>query len=48
MAEIQVPIGPQHPALEEPELFLLTVDGEQIVDAEMRIGYNHRGMEKSA
>jgi len=48
MAEIKVPIGPQHPALEEPELFLLTVDGEQIVDAEMRIGYNHRGMEKSA
>ena len=48
MAEIKVPIGPQHPALEEPELFLLTVDGEEIVDAEARIGYNHRGMEKSA
>jgi len=48
MAEVKIPIGPQHPALEEPELFVLTVDGEQIVDAEMRIGYNHRGMEKSA
>jgi len=48
MAEVKIPIGPQHPALEEPELFLLTVDGEEIVDAEMRIGYNHRGMEKSA
>lgn len=48
MAEVKIPIGPQHPALEEPELFLLTVDGEQIVDAEMRIGYNHRGIEKSA
>ena len=31
MSEIKVPIGPQHPALEEPELFLLTVDGEEIV-----------------
>lgn len=48
MAEIKVPVGPQHPALEEPELFMLTVDGEQIVDAELRLGYNHRGMEKSA
>ena len=48
MAEMKVPIGPQHPALEEPELFLLTVDGEEIVDCEARIGYNHRGMEKSA
>jgi len=48
MAEIKVPVGPQHPALEEPELFLLTVDGEEIVDVELRLGYNHRGMEKSA
>jgi len=48
MAEVKVPVGPQHPALEEPELFLLTVDGEEVVDCELRLGYNHRGMEKSA
>jgi membrane-bound hydrogenase subunit alpha len=43
----QVPIGPQHPALKEPENFLLTVDGEQIIDAKIRLGYVHRGGEKA-
>ena len=42
-----IPIGPQHPALKEPESFYFTVDGEVIVDVEPRIGYNHRGIEKA-
>lgn len=45
---VQIPIGPQHPALKEPGMFKLTVEGEKIVDAEVNIGYNHRGIEKIA
>jgi len=41
-----VPIGPFHPLLEEPELFRLHVDGETVVDIEVEIGWNHRGIEK--
>lgn len=41
-----VPIGPYHPLQEEPEFFILTVEGERVVDIELRIGYNHRGIEK--
>jgi len=45
--EFSIPIGPQHPALKEPESFLFKVDGEIVVDVEPRIGYNHRGIEKA-
>ena len=45
---VQVTIGPQHPALKEPESFLLTLEGEIIRDAGVRLGYNHRGIEKAA
>jgi len=41
-----IPIGPYHPLQEEPEFFILTVEGERVVDVELRIGYNHRGIEK--
>jgi NADH-quinone oxidoreductase subunit D len=43
-----VPIGPQHPALKEPGHFELTVDGEQVTAATVRLGYAHRGIEKAA
>lgn len=43
-----IPIGPQHPALKEPEHFKITVDGEIITDAIVRLGYAHRGIEKAA
>jgi NADH-quinone oxidoreductase subunit D len=46
MAKSVVPIGPWHPLQEEPELFTLTVDGETVVDIDVSIGYNHRGIEK--
>ncbi|MEW5936952.1 MAG: nickel-dependent hydrogenase large subunit [Candidatus Thermoplasmatota archaeon] len=45
MARVKIPVGPQHPALKEPENFTLTLDGEIVVDADVRIGYNHRGIE---
>ena len=43
-----VPIGPYHPALEEPVHARLYTSGEEITDAEVFIGYNHRGIEKLA
>ncbi|MDD4909699.1 MAG: nickel-dependent hydrogenase large subunit [Candidatus Omnitrophica bacterium] len=46
MAKTIIPIGPYHPLLEEPEFFTLTVDGETVVDIDVKIGYNHRGIEK--
>ena len=43
-----VPIGPYHPALEEPIHAKLYTEGELIKDAEVFVGYNHRGIEKLA
>lgn len=43
-----VPIGPQHPALKEPGHFLISVEGEIVTDAAVRLGYAHRGIEKAA
>ncbi|MBR3245001.1 MAG: nickel-dependent hydrogenase large subunit [Parasporobacterium sp.] len=43
-----IPIGPYHPALEEPVHAKLYTEGEEIKDAEVFIGYNHRGIEKLA
>jgi len=45
--EVKIPIGPQHPALKEPESFLITLRGEKITDMTVRLGYNHRGIEKA-
>jgi membrane-bound hydrogenase subunit alpha len=47
MAKVTIPLGPQHPALKEPESFSLTLDGERIVHMDVRLGYNHRGIEKA-
>jgi NADH-quinone oxidoreductase subunit D len=46
MSKTILPIGPYHPLQEEPEFFTLTVEGEQVVDIDVRLGYNHRGIEK--
>ena len=45
---VTIPIGPQHPALKEPECFTLILDGEKIMEMNFRLGYNHRGVEKAA
>jgi membrane-bound hydrogenase subunit alpha len=39
-------IGPFHPLQEEPEFFQLYVEGETVVDVDVRLSYNHRGIEK--
>lgn len=39
-------VGPFHPLQEEMEFFQLTLDGEKVTDIDVRISYNHRGIEK--
>jgi Ni,Fe-hydrogenase III large subunit/Ni,Fe-hydrogenase III component G len=41
-----VPVGPYFPTLEEPAYFRLFVEGEEVVGADYRGFYNHRGIEK--
>jgi membrane-bound hydrogenase subunit alpha len=47
MRKVVIPIGPQHPALKEPESFNVTLSGERIMAFSARLGYNHRGIEKA-
>jgi NADH-quinone oxidoreductase subunit D len=46
MKRTVIPVGPFHPIQEEPEFFQLTVEGERVVDMDVRLSYNHRGIEK--
>jgi membrane-bound hydrogenase subunit alpha len=48
MPRVTIPIGPQHPSLKEPESFAITLEGERIMSADVKLGYNHRGIEKAA
>jgi Ni,Fe-hydrogenase III large subunit len=41
----RIPIGPYHPALEEPYKLELVCDGETVRDAVMNVGFNFRGIE---
>ncbi len=45
---VEVPLGPLHMTSDEPGHFRLYLDGEHIVDADYRLFYVHRGMEKLA
>jgi len=45
--EFKIPIGPQHPALKEPTSFSVALKGEKIMGVDVRLGYNHRGIEKA-
>jgi NADH-quinone oxidoreductase subunit D len=42
-----IPVGPYHPLQEEAEFFQLHVEGETVVDMDVRISYTHRGIEKT-
>jgi len=46
-ADHHIFIGPQHPWAEEPAHFIIHVKGERVVEANIRIGFNFRGMEKA-
>lgn len=43
-----IPLGPLHVTADEPGHFRLFCDGDIIVDADYRLFYQHRGMEKLA
>jgi hypothetical protein len=45
---IEVPLGPLHITSDEPGHFRLFCDGDKIIDADYRLFYQHRGMEKLA
>ena len=46
MSRMVIPVGPQHPLLKEPLSFTLEIEAERVMDARMRIGYVHRGIER--
>lgn len=48
MHDTKIPLGPYHPLLKEPEHLRIYIEGEEIVDTEFFLGYNHRGIEKIA
>ncbi|NPV29090.1 MAG: hydrogenase large subunit [Firmicutes bacterium] len=45
---VEIPLGPLHVTSDEPGHFRLFVDGETVVDADYRLFYCHRGLEKLA
>ena len=45
--KFKIPLGPQHPALKGPASFSVALKGEKILGVEIRLGYNHRGIEKA-
>ena len=48
MSRMIVPIGPQHPLIKEPLSIKLFLEGEEVVDSMLRLGYVHRGIERLA
>jgi membrane-bound hydrogenase subunit alpha len=44
-ATYTIPIGPIHPALKEPVQLMLEIDGEKVVNADVRVGQVHRSIE---
>lgn len=42
-----LPVGPVHAGIIEPGLFCFTIAGEVIEDVQIRLGYAHRGIERS-
>lgn len=47
LKDVDIAFGPQHPALKEPANFLISLRGETITNVSVKVGYNHRGIEKA-
>ncbi|MFX1533494.1 MAG: NADH-quinone oxidoreductase subunit D [Promethearchaeota archaeon] len=48
MSLMEVFMGPAHPMLHGLWAYRIVVDGERVMDSEVRLGYLHRGIEKLA
>jgi len=44
-ATYTIPVGPIHPALKEPVQLMLEIEGEKVVDTDVRMGQVHRSIE---
>jgi Ni,Fe-hydrogenase III large subunit len=44
--KVEVPFGPYHPALGEPEYFRVVLEGERIASVDFELGYNYREIEE--
>jgi membrane-bound hydrogenase subunit alpha len=44
-ATYTIPVGPIHPALKEPVQLMLEIEGEKVVDTDVRVGQVHRSIE---
>ena len=44
-ATYTIPVGPVHPALKEPVQLMLEIEGEKVVNADVRVGQVHRSIE---
>jgi membrane-bound hydrogenase subunit alpha len=44
-ATYTIPIGPIHPALKEPVQLMLEIEGEKVVNTDVRVGQVHRSIE---
>ena len=47
VTDYSISVGPQHPTHKEPIRFHFFVNGENIENVDLRIGFNHRGIEKA-
>ena len=44
-ATYTIPVGPIHPALKEPIQLMLEIEGEKVVNTDVRVGQVHRSIE---
>ena len=44
-ATYTIPVGPVHPALKEPIQLMLEIEGEKVVNTDVRVGQAHRSIE---
>jgi len=45
--DYSIAVGPQHPTHKEPMRWIFHVKGETIHEVDLRLGFNHRGIEKA-
>jgi NADH-quinone oxidoreductase subunit D len=46
MHDLKLPISPEHPAIDEPSSLIVSVENNRIINANLKLGYAHIGIEK--